>query len=67
MPRRSTNSNPELKFETNEAGIFSEEEVQDILDRLASLLITHWEKTHPKPNSTDSLAVRKEVNQQRET
>lgn len=48
MPRRPTHSQPELKLEKNEAGIFTEEEIQEILDRLASLLISHWEKNHPR-------------------
>jgi len=53
MAQRSKKSNPEIKLETNEAGVFAEEEVHEILDRLASLLISHWEKTHPQQSDNN--------------
>ena len=41
----------QLQFESVEAGIFSEEEVNDILENLAALLISSWEKKNTPSDS----------------
>jgi len=54
MRKRNEDKSNLLQIESVEAGTFPKEDVNDILERLASLLISSWEKDHRSEPTKES-------------
>jgi len=54
MRKRNEDNSDLLQIESVEAGTFPKEDVDAILERLASLLISSWEKDHRSEPTKES-------------
>lgn len=46
--KKSPKIDLQIELLAENAGTLSEQEIDEILNDLAAILICHWEKTHPK-------------------